>query len=207
MPLIDLSKVELPIMEVKLTDTNLWIAVATIIFHPLFWNLMGRWEYKTQGLSKMFHSRHVACCFLAICISGLGIFRDARFNEALNSQPRWYALQENYILWSGYLCIVIGCVLVFSSFYALGFYGTFLGDYFGILMEEKVTGFPFSVLDNPMYWGSTLNFLGAALVKASQSGLILTALIAIVYKVAIMFEGPFTEQIYAVKEKKSKKSI
>ena len=51
-----------------------------------------------------------------------------RFNDALNSQPRWYALQQNYFLWSGYLCIVLGCLFVFSSYFALGFYGTFLGE-------------------------------------------------------------------------------
>ncbi|CAJ0968134.1 unnamed protein product, partial [Ranitomeya imitator] len=36
-------------------------------------------------------------------------------------------------------------------------------DYFGILMEEKVTGFPFNIMENPMYWGSTANYLGLAL--------------------------------------------
>lgn len=203
--LIDISKVEFPSMEVELMDRNLWVAMATIIFNPLFWNIVARWEYRTQGLSKTFKSRHIACFFLGVCIFLLGVFRDKRFNDALNSQPRWYALQQNYFLWSGYLCIVIGCLFVFSSYFALGFYGTFLGDYFGILMEEKVTGFPFNVLDNPMYWGSTLNFLGAALVKASQSGLILTGLVAIVYKVALVYEGPFTVQIYAEKESKSRK--
>lgn len=38
------------------------------------------------------------------------------------------------------------------------------GDYFGILMEARVTRFPFSVLDNPMYWGSTAVYLGWALM-------------------------------------------
>lgn len=38
------------------------------------------------------------------------------------------------------------------------------GDYFGILMEQKVIGFPFNVMDNPMYWGSTANYLGLALM-------------------------------------------
>ncbi len=41
--------------------------------------------------------------------------------------------------------------------------GTFLGDYFGILMSKKVEGFPFNVLDNPMYVGSTMIFLSGAL--------------------------------------------
>ncbi|KAK4813388.1 hypothetical protein QYF61_004725 [Mycteria americana] len=38
------------------------------------------------------------------------------------------------------------------------------GDYFGILMEAKVTSFPFSILDNPMYWGSTAVYLGWSLM-------------------------------------------
>lgn len=39
-----------------------------------------------------------------------------------------------------------------------------LGDYFGILLEEKVTVFPFNIMENPMYWGSTANYLGLALM-------------------------------------------
>uniref|UniRef100_A0AAY5JXE5 Phosphatidylethanolamine N-methyltransferase n=1 Tax=Esox lucius TaxID=8010 RepID=A0AAY5JXE5_ESOLU len=70
------------------------------------------------------------------------------------------------------------------------------GDYFGILMKEKVTGFPFNVTENPMYWGSTANYLGLALMNASPVGLVLTAVVALSYKVAIFFEGPFTEDIY-----------
>lgn len=40
----------------------------------------------------------------------------------------------------------------------------FSGDYFGILMDEKVTVFPFNIMENPMYWGSTANYLGLALM-------------------------------------------
>jgi len=47
--------------------------------------------------------------------------------------------------------------------WALGITGTYLGDYFGILMDARVTGFPFNVLENPMYIGSTMNFLGISL--------------------------------------------
>jgi len=41
--------------------------------------------------------------------------------------------------------------------------GTFLGDYCGILLDAKITGFPFNVLDNPMYVGSSMSFLGTSL--------------------------------------------
>lgn len=202
---MDFSKVAVPDMHMDWSDINLWISVATIVFNPTYWNVVARWEYRTKGLSKMFGSNYVACWLLGASIFGLGIFRDMRFSEALNSQPRWYALQQNWILWLGYTCIIIGTIFVFTSFYALGFYGTFLGDYFGILMDEKVTCFPFNVIENPMYWGSFLNFFGAALVKASQSGILLSLLIAGCYKIAIMYEGPFTTQIYADKDKNGKK--
>jgi methylene-fatty-acyl-phospholipid synthase len=45
----------------------------------------------------------------------------------------------------------------------LGITGTFLGDYFGILMKEKVTGFPFNITNDPMYNGSSLLFLADAI--------------------------------------------
>ena len=64
--------------------------------------------------------------------------------------------------------LVLGSTLVFSSFIALGITGTFLGDYCGILMKDRVTGFPFNITDNPMYDGSTLNFIGLALWYADS---------------------------------------
>ncbi|MBN3287205.1 PEMT methyltransferase, partial [Polyodon spathula] len=42
--------------------------------------------------------------------------------------------------------------------------GKVAGDHFGILKKEKVTGFPFNVMDNPMYWGSTANYLGITIM-------------------------------------------
>jgi methylene-fatty-acyl-phospholipid synthase len=52
---------------------------------------------------------------------------------------------------------------------ALGVTGTYLGDYFGILMDKMVTGFPFNILDNPMYIGSTMCFLAHSLWYAPSS--------------------------------------
>uniref|UniRef100_A0A8C7X034 phosphatidyl-N-methylethanolamine N-methyltransferase n=1 Tax=Oryzias sinensis TaxID=183150 RepID=A0A8C7X034_9TELE len=75
------------------------------------------------------------------------------------------------------------------------------GDYFGILMDEKVTGFPFNIMENPMYWGSTANYLGLALIGSSPVGLVLTAIVGVAYKLAIMFEGPFTQKIYQERRK------
>lgn len=81
-----------------------------------------------------------------------------------------------------------GNVLVLSSMWALGVTGTYLGDYFGILMEEKVEGFPFNVTGAPMYWGSALSFLGTALYKGRTAGVVLTLEVVVMYLIALQFE-------------------
>ena len=48
---------------------------------------------------------------------------------AVESQPRWLCLQTNSVLWTGHFLVTIGMILVISSVWALGFYGTFLGTY------------------------------------------------------------------------------
>ena len=75
-----------------------------------------------------------------------------------------YYLMDN-LLFKG-LAVVLGAFggsMVGGAYLRLGITGTYLGDYFGILMKERVTGFPFNVLDNPMYMGSTILFLAHAL--------------------------------------------
>jgi phosphatidylethanolamine/phosphatidyl-N-methylethanolamine N-methyltransferase len=94
-----------------------------------------------------------------------------------------------------------GNVLVLSSTWALGITGTFLGDYFGILMDDIATGFPFNITDAPMYYGSTMSFLGSALVYGKPAGLLLTLEVFLVYKVALSLENPFTAEIYAKRER------
>eukprot|EP00168_Porphyra_purpurea_P012269 TRINITY_DN3213_c0_g1_i5.p3 TRINITY_DN3213_c0_g1~~TRINITY_DN3213_c0_g1_i5.p3 ORF type:complete len:100 (-),score=40.97 TRINITY_DN3213_c0_g1_i5:268-567(-) len=78
----------------------------------------------------------------------------------------------------------------------LGLTGTYLGDYFGILMPARVTGFPFSWTSAPMYDGSTLLFLAKAIAEGSPVGLVLTAWVYIVYALARAWEDPFTAYIY-----------
>ena len=90
--------------------------------------------------------------------------------------------------------------LVASSLYKLGFIGTYLGDYFGILMDAKVTGFPFNVFEHPMYEGASFWFMGTALYHRKISGVILSCWAVIVYAFfAKLFEEPFTNFIYSHK--------
>ncbi|XP_067432195.1 phosphatidylethanolamine N-methyltransferase [Thunnus thynnus] len=206
---VDYSKMDLTLLEELLRhidchDSSFCVAVIAIIFNPFFWNVVARWEHRTRRLSRIFGSPYLACYFLGFLIILLNVFRSHSMTVAMKAQARWEVMDRTDIFYSGVVLMVLGTVLVVSSFLALGFTGTFLGDYFGILMDEKVTGFPFNITENPMYWGSTANYLGLALMGASPVGLVLTAIVAVAYKVAIRFEGPFTEQIYQERSQRRK---
>jgi phosphatidylethanolamine/phosphatidyl-N-methylethanolamine N-methyltransferase len=103
-----------------------------------------------------------------------------------------------------YALIITGNVLVGSSMWALGITGTYLGDYFGILMPAKVTSFPFNIMDAPMYYGSTMSFLGTSLLYAKPAGVLLTVEVFVVYLIALSFEDPFTAAIYARRDRGKK---
>ncbi|XP_045634140.1 phosphatidylethanolamine N-methyltransferase isoform X1 [Ursus americanus] len=251
-------------------------AILAITFNPLFWNVVARWEQKTRKLSRAFRSPYLACYSLGAAILLLNVLRSHCFTQAMLSQPKMESLDNPTAYRTGLALLGVGSAFVISSFLALGFTGTFLGDYFGILKEARVTTFPFNVLDNPMYWGSTANYLGWAVIccspapwslgdprelekvgpadgrclpalpaesprrahwilhmplggtgpisrkqpkdtvrggqvpcnivlHASPTGLLLTAVVALVYKVAVLYEEPFTAQIYQQKASPSHK--
>lgn len=90
--------------------------------------------------------------------------------------------------------------------WALGVTGTYLGDYFGILMDHMVTGFPFNVTDAPMYWGSLCSFLGTAFHYQKPAGFLLSAVVFVMYSIALKFEDPFTAEIYAKRDREEKNS-
>lgn len=104
-----------------------------------------------------------------------------------------------------YLLLAIGNTLVLSSMWALGVTGTYLGDYFGILMDDMVTGFPFNVTSAPMYHGSACSFLGTALYYRKPAGVLLTAVVLGCYSLALSFEDPFTAMIYRKREEREQK--
>ena len=136
-----------------------------------------------------------------MAIFSLGIFRDLLFERALRDQPSHPLLLTPLATYISYALIAAGNILVLSSMWALGFTGTYLGDYFGILMDEVVTGFPFNVTSAPMYYGSTMSFLGTTVLFGKPAGLLLTFEVLVVYLLALRFEDPFTAGIYARREK------
>jgi methylene-fatty-acyl-phospholipid synthase len=119
----------------------------------------------------------------------------------LRDQPTHPALEQPLVKYAAYALLAVGNLFVISSTWRLGITGTFLGDYFGILMDGIVTGFPFNITNAPMYYGSTMSFLGSALLYGKPAGILLTLHVLVVYLIAIQFENPFTAAIYAQRDR------
>jgi len=185
---------------VNFSDPLFWRVTFLIISAPVIWNAIARTEYYTKFLQKMTGSKFTACYIITAWVFGYSTFRDYVFSNMLGSQPVLAWMTGNMLLRAlAALLVVGGQVFVLSSFYRLGITGTFLGDYCGILMDAPVTGFPFSVLNNPMYVGSSVCFVGYSVWSGSVAGLLLSALVFVVYQGAIQFEEPFTRFIYEQK--------
>jgi len=187
---------------IDFSQPTLWAATASIVFNPTFWNIAARQEYHNKAITKLFNGNSLYGCYaLAVTIFSLGIIRDAIYHFTLEAQPSHPLLDTPTVKYLSYGLFISGNVLVLSSMYALGVTGTYLGDYFGILMDAPVTTFPFNVTDAPMYHGSTMSFLATALWAGKPAGVALTGLVWAAYTVARQFEDPFTTEIYAKRER------
>ncbi|KAJ7041139.1 phospholipid methyltransferase [Mycena alexandri] len=177
------------------SQTSLYVSLFSIAASPLLWNLIGRNEYKNRTLTKLIGAR-TACFILGVSIFLAGLLRDVLYRIALHDQPR-YPLPYEIQAILAWIIFGAGNFLVVSAYFQLGFWGTFCGDYFSILQEKRVTGFPFSILDNPMYFGAEMCFVGAALWYERPAGLLVALYVHLTYAVALRFEGPFTAMVYA----------
>ncbi|KAK6595071.1 methylene-fatty-acyl-phospholipid synthase [Botrytis cinerea] len=176
---------------VDFDQKSLTIAAASIAFNPIFWNpkapidIIAQFsEYHNKILTKLFNGNsRYGCYFLAVTIFSLGIFRDFLYERALRSQPTHPLLLSPLVQYASYALLAAGNTLVLSSMWALGVTGTYLGDYFGILMDKMVTA------------SRSIASLG------KPAGILLTVEVLVVYLVALRFEDPFTAGIYAKREK------
>jgi phosphatidylethanolamine N-methyltransferase len=184
---------------------------------PFAWNVVARNEYRNKTMTKMFGGQYPGAYVLAAGIFFASLARDWVFNLAVTANqdvtiidPNSSAVAPNqiFIMYAtGCALTVVGLFFVVTAFARLGVTGTYLGDYFGILMKERVTAFPFSVLENPMYTGATMAFLGTSLCANSVAGVFLTAWVWAVYQVSCTFyENPFTSMIYAEAAKAKSKA-
>jgi len=96
-------------------------------------------EYHNKLITKLFGGNSLSGCYaLAVTIFSLGIFRDYLYNECLVNQPSHPLLLEPLVKYASIPLFLFGNLLVLTSMYALGLTGTYLGDYFGILMDAPV---------------------------------------------------------------------
>lgn len=181
-----------------LQDPVVWATAFLILFNPCFWNAVGRYEYRTKAISKRVGNNRTAVYLVAVAIFSLGLIRDVLFELSIRRCPINDILYKSAPLkLFGFGLLVCGWTLVLTSMYRLGIVGTYLGDHFGILFDERITAFPFSTFDHPMYEGATMVFMGTAVVQGSLVGIGLAGLAGIVYTVAGWVEGPFTAKIYS----------
>lgn len=189
--------VPLVLNDVNFCTESFALALVAVFLAPFLWNLLGRLEYYTRALSSVFLGRRSGCTVLAAWIFFFSLYRDSLVLRAIRDQPTVEWLDNPLWHLLAGICSLVGGTFVLTSFYQLGFFGTYLGDYFGILMKERVTGFPFNVVEDPMYIGSTLLFTSMAIMEKSVAGLVLAAWVLFIYQMACVFEGPFTSNIYA----------
>lgn len=180
--------------------TSILLAAGSIAGLPLMWNVVARNEYRRHSIQRFLGSKQRGAYLLAAIIFFLSLGRDHLVNRAMRLNPQAIVVPTGFAAHAkaaGVALIAAGCTLVVSSFSRLGITGTYLGDYFGILLKERVTGFPFNVVEHPMYTGAVMNFVGNALYQNNLVGMLLSVFVAAVYVVASRFEGAFTTQIYA----------
>ncbi|TDL14870.1 phospholipid methyltransferase [Rickenella mellea] len=185
-------------MWIDLSQQSLLAALASITFNPTAWNIVAQNEFHNKTITRLFGGNtRYGCYLLAVAIFSAGIVRDSLYHRALQDQPRIPLLPEPFSVVVPAVLFIVGQTFVLTSTYALGITGTFLGDYFGILMDHRVEGFPFNVVRDPMYIGSTMCFAATALWYERPAGLLVTLYVYVVYVIALRFEGPFTDMIYS----------
>lgn len=185
----------------ELLSLRVLLACLAVMLNPLVWNLAARLEYTTHAISRTFGGPRRGIITVALAILGMNYLRTCLFNSVMEELSTWDLLRGDVATAVGYTFVVLGAVLVLTSSWQLGFFCTFLGDYFGILLDNKVTEFPFNIVEDPMYWGSFMIHVGASLERASFVGFLLTGCIGLSYIIAAQFEGPFTAMIYAKRDK------
>jgi methylene-fatty-acyl-phospholipid synthase len=185
-----------------LHKTSISLAAVGVAACPVIWNILARNEYRRGTLTRLFGNARRGCYALAMWIFLSSLLRDKLVEIAMRKNLDYKIVHSpqaaSYLRHAGWVLFAAGMTLVSSAYYRLGVTGTYLGDYFGILMDEKVSSFPFSHFENPMYLGASIGFLSLALHLNSAVGVGLAAWVYAVYGVSTRYyEGPFTAMIYS----------
>jgi len=173
-------------------------AVSMIILCPITFTLVARYEFHTKRLSNFFGNNVLAADITAYMCLEMGIFRNFMFQRVIfKTQFDPFPNFSLFVEVIGYLILVTGFHLNFLAYYRLGIHGIYYGDYFGVLCKEMVTAYPYNILNNPLYVGSIMLYLGSSIIYRSPSGILLTVLAWFMYKIVGYLENPMTMQIYS----------
>lgn len=185
-------------------DWEFILTTLMIIICPVTWNLVARFEFHTKYLSNLVGDNRLAADIFAHILIEMGIFRNYFYSRTIRHQSHMIEDPDTQLLLFviGWIIAGIGFIFVASSSYRLGIHGIYYSDYFGLLLKERITAFPYNILEDPMYVGSVLIFFGMAMRYSSPSGILMTFIAWIMYKFASYLENPMTELIYSDKNKK-----
>ena len=172
----------------ELKNPLVFLLVLHIIFNVFFWNFTSRIEYRTKFFSNLFGNKKVALYINSLFIFSFGLSRDFLYKYVVNSSSIFSLIDNQYMTYLGYILTIMGSILVIAATYKLKVFGTYNADAFGFPFPSVITSFPYNIFHSPMYVGSTLNFLGYALIKKSFVGLVLTILVAVAYYCGTFFE-------------------
>jgi phosphatidylethanolamine/phosphatidyl-N-methylethanolamine N-methyltransferase len=184
---------------VDVTSTPVLRAVAVTVLAPVYWNGVSRLEYRTLFCSRLCGgSRMFALYIFATSILHLSAWRESLFAEILLHEVSDVALPGHPMLRAfGSSLVAYGTIISMAGFVQLGVRGTYMGEAFGYFCPRLLTTFPFDALEDPMYLGSSLAHLGAALRANSTPGIFVALVVSLTYWIAArVFEGPFTHELY-----------
>lgn len=152
------------IAHIDLEARSLSLALIATILPPLTWNIIGPFEYYTRAVTRTVQKPIVGVYLSAIIIATLSVYRSALFVVAMHDQPTLKELDTPLVNAAGGMLFVMGVIFFVGAYFQLGISGTYLGDYFGIFREERITAFPFNILNNPMYDGSSMFHFAEAIL-------------------------------------------
>eukprot|EP00045_Choanoeca_perplexa_P023000 m.11593 g.11593 ORF g.11593 m.11593 type:complete len:250 (-) comp9851_c0_seq1:100-849(-) len=197
-----------------LTEQDVWqrtlsqpsaiVSILVTLASPVFWNLIPR--YLGEPMIKAFGSRRIAMLIFALYVMVTSFYREVVFVDAIEEDPvKTFAMFKSLDAFTldlvtdklGWAVTVFGLVLSSSAMYRLGIFGTYMGEFFGVMLKEKITSFPFSHFNNPMYLGSSLFHVGLALQAQSPVGAALALWVFYTYYLAGAYEGPLMQTMYA----------
>eukprot|EP00172_Hildenbrandia_rubra_P004442 Plantae.Rhodophyta-Hildenbrandia_rubra.ctg8995.p1 GENE.Plantae.Rhodophyta-Hildenbrandia_rubra.ctg8995~~Plantae.Rhodophyta-Hildenbrandia_rubra.ctg8995.p1 ORF type:complete len:210 (+),score=6.40 Plantae.Rhodophyta-Hildenbrandia_rubra.ctg8995:274-903(+) len=138
-------------------------SILIVALNPFIWNIFGRLEHNTGAISTIFFGRQSGVYALSLWIFCFSNYRNALVHELVTSSPRVDWMSGPIFKATSIILGIIGVIIAGAAYIRLGITMTYLGDYFGFLMDKKETRFPFNIMKHPMYDGIAMVFLAKAL--------------------------------------------